>query len=72
MFLLSFYIGCEKGVAIIEEYSMLSKPYISNWKVYHLHPMLEFKIGCIHPTIEEQLKKVEEKTFLNKLLAQMS
>jgi hypothetical protein len=51
--LLSFYIGCEKGVAIIEEYSMLSKPYISNLRVYHLHPMLEFKIGYIDPTIEK-------------------
>jgi hypothetical protein len=51
--LLSFYIGCEKGVAIIKEYSMLSKPYISNLRVYHLHPMLEFKIGHIDPTIEE-------------------
>jgi hypothetical protein len=67
--LLSFYIGCEKGVAIIEGYFMLSKPYISNLRVYHLHPMLEFKIGCIGPTIEEQLKKIAENTFLNKLLA---
>jgi hypothetical protein len=70
--LLSFYIDCEKGVTIIKEYSMLSKPYISNLRFYHLHPMLEFKIGCIYPTIEEQLKKIVENTFLNKLLAQMS
>lgn len=70
--MLSFYIGCEKGVTIIEEYSMLSKPYISNLRVYHLHPMLEFKIGYIDPTIEEQSENIVEHTFLNKLLAQMN
>jgi hypothetical protein len=34
--------------------------------------MLELKIGYIGPTIEEQLRKIAENTFLNKLLAQMS
>ncbi len=61
--LISFFVGREEGINIVEEYDkktlypMLLKGY------HHLHPMTKF-VGCVNQTRDENFSP---KIFFNRL-----
>ncbi len=51
--LVSSFIGCEQGKAIVEKYDKKSLFHMFLICYYHLHPLVEFERGVVEQRVEE-------------------
>jgi hypothetical protein len=58
LFLISLLIGCEKDVAIIEEYDKNSLYLMFSKCQHHLHPLVESKSDFVNQIFDENHNKV--------------
>jgi hypothetical protein len=53
--LVSSFIDCEQGKAIVEEYDKKSLFPMFLKCYYHLHPLVEFERGVVDQSVEEDM-----------------
>jgi hypothetical protein len=69
--LISFFIGHEKGVAIVEEYDKIPL-YLMFIKFHHyLHMVTRFEIGCLNPNENCALNIFEQIVSTNELMKKL-
>jgi hypothetical protein len=69
--LISFFIGYEKGVTIVEEYDKISL-YLMFIKCHHyLHMVTRFLIGCLNPNENFALNIFEQIVSTNELMKKL-
>jgi hypothetical protein len=69
--LISFFIGHEKGVTIVEEYDKISL-YFMFIKCHHYwHKVTRFEIGCLNPNENCALNIFEQIVSTNELMRKL-
>ncbi len=69
--LISFFIGHEKGVVIVEEYNKISLYLMFIKCHYYLHMVTRFKIHCLNPNENCALNIFEQIVNTNELMKKL-